>query len=61
MLDIYSQAAWNRRIVEPVKRNKDGLRWVAHRFEIKGGISLRDAMIIDISAPNPILAIAVAA
>lgn len=24
---------------EPVKRNKDGMRWIRHRFPIKGGIS----------------------
>jgi len=29
-------------VVEPVRRNKDGMRWIVHRFPIKGGISLRD-------------------
>ncbi len=37
--------------VEPVKRNKDGLRWVEHRFPIKGGISLCEAWIKDLSRP----------
>ena len=36
-----------RRCVEPVKRNKDGLRWIAHRFEIKGGITVRECWIRD--------------
>lgn len=27
---------------EPVKRNKDGMRWIRHRFPIKGGISQMD-------------------
>jgi hypothetical protein len=30
--------------VEPVKRNKDGLQWIIHRFPIKGGISIMDAI-----------------
>ena len=47
---------WNMidiKCVEPVKRNKDGLRWISHRFPIKGGISWREAMIQDMSQPNP--------
>jgi hypothetical protein len=30
--------------VEPIKRNKDGLQWIIHRFPIKGGISIMDAI-----------------
>lgn len=40
--------------VEPVKRNKDGTRWISHRFPIKGGISMRDTMVLDFSEPNPL-------
>ena len=29
--------------VEPVQRNKDGVRWIVHRFPIRGGISLAEA------------------
>ena len=29
---------------EPVKRNKDGWKFVSHRFPIKGGISQLDVM-----------------
>ena len=54
MLDLYSGALWNRKVVEPVKRNKDGLKWIFHRFEIKGGISLRDVVIEDLRKPNPL-------
>lgn len=43
------------KIVEPAKRNKDGVQWIVHRFPIKGGISLREAMIRDMSQPNPLL------
>lgn len=32
------------KVIEPRKRNKDGLRWIVHRFPIRGGISMRDAM-----------------
>jgi hypothetical protein len=39
--------------IEPVKRNKDG--WIMHRFPIKGGISLRETIILDFCAPNPLL------
>ena len=30
---------------EPIKRNKDGLRYVGHRFPIRNGISLREVMV----------------
>ena len=36
--------------VEPVKRNKDGVRWIVHRFPIKGGISLAEAQARDFIA-----------
>jgi hypothetical protein len=36
--------ALTMKCVEPQQRNKDGMRWISHRFEIKGGISLRDVM-----------------
>ena len=42
-------------IVEPHKRNKDGWRWIIHRFPIKNGISVRDMMIRDLTAPNRFL------
>ncbi len=38
------------RCVEPVKRNKDGLRWIVHRFPIKNGITLNEAMRKDFSS-----------
>ena len=43
------------KIVEPNMRNKDGMRWIVHRFPIKGGISLRDVVVIEASRPNPLL------
>ena len=33
--------------VEPLRRNKDGLQWIVHRFPIKGGISIRDVLWIE--------------
>lgn len=30
--------------VEPVKRNKDGFQWIIHRFPIKNGISIMQAI-----------------
>jgi len=45
---------WNKKCVEPVKRNKDGVQWISHRFPIKGGISPREAMIRDLCEPNPL-------
>lgn len=37
----------HRKCIEPVKRRKGSTtpQWQQHRFEIKGGISWRDAMI----------------
>jgi hypothetical protein len=45
------------KVVEPCKRLKGNLTsdWIIHRFPIKGGISLRDAWLIDMSRPNPLL------
>ena len=45
----------NEKCVEPIKRNKDGVRWIVHRFPIKNGISLKDAAIYEMSQPNPLL------
>ena len=48
-----------RKCVEPQKRNKDGLRWIVHRYAIRGGISqmeaLRRDMIEYACRPNPLL------
>jgi hypothetical protein len=47
---------YHAKVVEPVKRNKDGCRWIVHRFPIKGGISLRDAIVYDMmNQPNPFI------
>ncbi len=55
-LEIYNGALWNKKCVEPIKRNKDGVKWIVHRFPIKNGISLKDAMIYDMfMQPNPLL------
>lgn len=48
-------AALRAKTIEPVKRNKDGVRWIRHRFPIKGGISEIDAINKDFSQQkNPI-------
>jgi hypothetical protein len=54
---IYSMDYFKKdRVVEPHKRNKDGVQWIVHRFPIKGGITLRDAMIYDMAhQTNPFL------
>ncbi len=49
---------WHRKCIEPVKRRHGSTQpeWQVHRFEIKGGISWRDAMIYDMmSQRNPFL------
>jgi hypothetical protein len=51
MINVHE--VFRSKCVEPVKRNKDGLRWIVHRFPIKGGISLRDAMMIDLYQLRP--------
>jgi len=43
------------KVYEPAPRNKDGVRWIAHRFPIRGGISLRDVMLIEAARPNRLL------
>lgn len=45
---------FHTRCVEPVKRNKDGMRWIMHRFPIKNGISLREAWLKDLTEPMPV-------
>jgi hypothetical protein len=40
---------------EPRQRNKDGMRWIGHRFPIKGGISMRDVWMREMCRPNPLL------
>ena len=46
---------WHAKVYEPVKRNKDGMRWIMHRFQIKGGISFREAMMKDMFEPNKLI------
>lgn len=53
-----ARQALTQKCVEPVKRNKDGLQWIVHRFPIKGGISLRHAMVLDMCQINPLWALA---
>ena len=40
------------RCYEPVQRNKDGMRWIRHRFPIKGGITWRDVLHQDMMGTN---------
>lgn len=49
------QKSMHEKRYEPVKRNKDGWRYVGHRFPIKGGISLRDVMIAESMRHNAFL------
>lgn len=44
------------RVYEPEKRNKDGMRWIRHRFPIKGGITSKEVAMRDMAEPNPLLA-----
>lgn len=48
-MTIFSNAHYHHKCIEPFKRKHggNGPQWVSHRFEIKGGISFRDAMIYD--------------
>jgi hypothetical protein len=48
-------AIMREKTVGPCKRNKDGFRWIVHRFPIKNGISLREAWLIDLTRRNPLL------
>lgn len=52
---MWFQRVLNEKCVEPEQRNKDGMRWISHRFPIKGGISLREVMIKNFSANNNFL------
>lgn len=49
------EGAWSEKRFEPEMRNKDGMRYVGHRFPIKGGISAVDVMMRNISANNAFL------
>lgn len=41
--------------VEPQRRMVAGrFGWATHRFPIKGGISLHQAMTLDLAKPNPL-------
>jgi hypothetical protein len=59
MTNLYADLAryWHRRTVEPVKRKHGSPwpEWQHHRFEIKDGITPREAMIRDMSVPNSLL------
>lgn len=57
-MGIYSGSFMRRKCIEPIKRRHGSPQpeWQAHRFEIKGGISWRDAMIYDMANQrNPFL------
>lgn len=45
------------KVYEPQQRNKDGMRWIKHRFPIKGGISFREVMAHNFTADNKLIAI----
>jgi len=48
--------AFRQKVVEPRKRLRGGSNgWVVHRFSIRGGISIRDAMLADLMRTNPVL------
>jgi len=40
------------KVYEPVQRNKDGMRWIRHRFPVTGGISALDIMLLNMSQNN---------
>ncbi|PXX41096.1 hypothetical protein NA66_1001706 [Burkholderia pyrrocinia] len=40
------------KVYEPAQRNKDGMRWIRHRFPIRGGISALDIMLLNMSQNN---------
>lgn len=57
-MSIFSNATYHRKCIEPVKRRRGTSepQWQPHRFEIKGGISFRDAMVYDMmSQPNRVV------
>ncbi|SFY11441.1 hypothetical protein SAMN03159408_03235 [Burkholderia sp. NFPP32] len=45
-------AAMRAKVYEPAQRNKDGMRWIRHRFPIRGGISALDIMLLNMSQNN---------
>lgn len=46
---------WQAKVVEPKQRNKDGMRWIFHRFPIKGGISPIEVMAHNMMKNNALL------
>jgi len=53
---VYGKGFWNQPCVEPQKRRVGGVyRWAMRRFPIKGGITIRESMIRDMAAPNPLM------
>lgn len=54
LLGRLAQSLHDKRF-EPRQRNKDGMRWIGHRFPIKSGISMRDVWIKELCRPNPLL------
>jgi hypothetical protein len=50
------QDCLNAKCYEPVQRNKDGLKWICHRFPIRDGISLAEVILRDFCRPNPLVA-----
>ena len=45
-------ALMRAKVYEPVQRNKNGVRWIRHRFPGKGGISALDIMLLNMSQNN---------
>lgn len=53
---MFDLTEWlHAKIVEPKQRNKDGMRWIFHRFPIKGGISPIDVMAAHMMKTNALL------
>lgn len=48
-------SAWHSKCTEPLPRNKDGMRWITHRFPIKGGISLHEVVVRSCFRHNALL------
>ena len=48
---------WHRKCIEPIKRKhgRTEPEWQSHRFEIRNGISWRDALIHDFAQRNTLL------
>jgi len=56
--DLYSEVfgeAMHSKRFEPEMRNKDGVRYVGHRFPIKGGISAWDVIAKNVLKNNALL------